>query len=443
MTRHLIVTGAALRQWLDALAVGRATAVLCPAGLSTLPDRLDWLVARAGQPPPGPDPAVPRAGVVRVREANALPSALAAEMYRCPVGGFSSLLALGVGNAAGHLVGLCRTPRGFEPLDSVTIVGAGLPQVFFQAHGEGVNGHPRPGSLPFDPSSGPLAIWSRTIGALGERTWRRLCSLRVAVVGCGRSGSLVATSLLRFGVRHLTLIDPDTLEAHNCGEMDGMGLHQVGELKAQAVADSLGQQGAWPDSQLAVVPDSVLSLSALVAVKAADVLFCCVDNATARLATAFLAALYLKPLFDVGTGILQEGADDRTGRRMGADMRLVLPGRCLLCLGGVAGAEAALASLFAGGGEQAPWRAGQVNWRQQRAGSLRSLNGLAVQFALRLLEDFIGGRVAESVWLHVEFNGAGIPTLEHRTPPPDLRCRLCALAGSGDEGVPALRALSA
>ncbi len=57
------------------------------------------------------------------------------------------------------------------------------------------------------------------------------------------------------------------------------------------------------------------------------------------------------------------------------------------------------------------------------------------------LKDYIEGRVSDRVWLHRQVSDAGIPALEHRTPPPPPLCPLCALAGRGD-GIPDLHSLA-
>ena len=167
------------------------------------------------------------------------------------------------------------------------------------------------------------------------------------------------------------------------------------------------------------------------ALKPADVFICCVDDDAARLATGLLASLYLRPLLDVGTGVLATSEP-----RVGADVRLVLPGRCLLCLGGVADLDAARRDLLHGAASAAP-----VEWRRQRRGSLRSLNGLAVHLGLRLLEGLVSGRRRDSAWLRLETDASALPALEHRTLPAVPLCRACAWTGTGDAGVGALRRL--
>jgi molybdopterin/thiamine biosynthesis adenylyltransferase len=305
-------------------------------------------------------------------------------------------------------------------------------------------------------------IWSRTIGALGGGVWRALTALETVVVGCGRSGSLLAVELAHLGVRRMTLIDPDRVEPHNLGEMAAVTREDIGRPKAVAVVDRLRREQLRNDAVLEAIGESVTSLRSLTAIKRADLVVCCVDNPAARLATAYLATVYLKPLVDLGTGIFHETTEDQARlssrvssadgsrrerepgvRRMGADVRLILPGRCLVCVGGIGqwerGVEALRRELAAPGGETSQGNRGRPAsdpdpqaWRRERAGSLRSLNGLAVHLAVRLVEETVAGRNDASRWLHVEFGPAGLPTLEQRESPQPIACPLCAVSGRGD-----------
>jgi molybdopterin/thiamine biosynthesis adenylyltransferase len=409
---------------------------VCAAGLSRLPGRLEWLVHNpTRQAVPAGDTA-PRLCVLAADAVPDLAPRLLAALRNAPADALIAALALGTGRAAGHLAGLCHTPQGIRALDGVTLCGPGLAGLLSSnpTDPETRRGHLTPTtSAPH--ALADTAIWSRTVGALGEVTWQRLRRLNVAVIGCGRSGSVAAITLGRLSVSRLTLIDPDRLEPHNLGEMDGVGPADLGRAKAHAVAASVAGSLVEPGAVVGV-PVSILSLTGSVAAKQAEVLFCCVDNPAARLATALLAALYVKPLLDVGTGIFRRGG----ARRLGADVRLVLPERCLLCCGGIAELRRGRAELLAGVTVPGNDRADQDAWRQERAGSLRSLNGVAVSLAVRLLEDLVGARVVGSTWLHLEFQEDGIPTLEHRQPPANPRCRLCALTARGDQGIPELAA---
>jgi hypothetical protein len=415
------------------LTAGRARG--CPAGLNRLPGRFEFLIHRAGADMPRRAGDEPRVVVLPEHRPDLLLRGLDDAAFFAPPGTPSAVVALGVGPAAGRLAGVCRVGNVLRTLDRVRIAGPGLAAVDLV----------RQAADP--PDSRPALPWpeeevlSRTIGALGEATWRRLRGLHVALIGCGRSGSVLATGLRRLGVRKLTLLDHDRLEPHNLGEMDAVGVADVGRPKAEALADALAEpcRGAAatavrPGWGLTAVIGSVLSLGGLVALKPVDVFVCCADSPAARLATGLLAALYLKPLLDVGTGVLDGPGPD--GRRLGADVRLVLPGRCLLCLGGVPDLATARRALRDGPAENA-----SRDWRRQRRGSVRSLNGVAVHLGLRLLEDLAAGRRTTSTWLHLETDATGLPALEHRQPPPKPGCRACALSGTGDAGVRGLRDL--
>jgi len=332
------------------------------------------------------------------------------------------ILGIGIDSAAGLVSGIYCDAGVIGSLEQVAIVDARMPIVPFQS----MDGAP--------PKSGNDGlIWSRTIGALGDSVWRRMTALRFAIVGCGRSGSLMAQALARFGVRALAMIDPDRLETHNLGEMECVSTTDIGQNKALAVARSLQRYSNVPRSDVVAIPESVFSLSSLGALKLSDMVVCCTDNPASRIATDFIAKLYLKPLLDVGTGVLP----GQSGNRIGADIRFVLPERCLLCVGGVAGLGHAREELFleleAGSRRPTP------NWQQQRAGSLRSLNQIATGYGLRLLEEFMQGRLQSSAWLQLDTNDTGLPVVIHAVPPVRDSCALCSVGGQGDSGIDLLR----
>ena len=50
---------------------------------------------------------------------------------------------------------------------------------------------------------------------LGEAGQRRLLAARVAIIGCGATGTVIANHLARAGVGHLRLVDRDYIELNN------------------------------------------------------------------------------------------------------------------------------------------------------------------------------------------------------------------------------------
>lgn len=343
-------------------------------------------------------------------------------------GHWLALLVVGIARARGRLDGYLFAPDGERrPLHRLVLVGPGMHRLVV-ASGP-VEGPSRPPATLHPVAQGER--WSRTQGALGEGSWRRLVALRYGVVGCGRNGSLLVQSLASGGVQHLSLVDPDRLEEHNLGEMVGVGEADLGRPKARALAHNLSLSYPWTDPVPIVA--SVTARRTLTALLGCDGLFCCADNDGARLATGVLASLYLKPLLDIGTGVLHP---DPYGRpQMGADVRLILPGDgCLLCWGGVANtaeAHQALTSTQTERGFQS-----RRDWRMERAGSLRSLNQIAVGLAMRLWEELVAERQRQSLWLRLAFDGEGAPHLQTlpRQGRPD--CPLCQWVGVGDARLP-------
>jgi hypothetical protein len=71
-------------------------------------------------------------------------------------------------------------------------------------------------------------------------------------------------------------------------------------------------------------------------------------------------------------------------------------------------------------------------WRTQRAGSLASLNHLAVAAGVRLLEDLAAERITRSQWLRLTYDEVGCFQVAYPAVTADPACPLCARAGRGD-----------
>jgi hypothetical protein len=315
----------------------------------------------------------------------------------------------------------------WQPVSAVKLVGAGfhttatkLPSVITQALG-------------LDATSGR---WSRTAGALGgDGILERIRYVKWVIVGAGRTGSLLASAVARLGAP-LVLVDSDVILLHNLGEMEAVGEDDIGSFKAEALARTLTR---LTPSEIAAVNRPILDPDAISRIKACDLVACCVDNDAARLAAGILATLYHKPLCDIGSGVFLADRDQRRDpqdgeRTMGADIRLILPADgCLQCRGGLADFDGAVADLAnAVSPEDNP-----ADWRQQRSGSLRSLNQMATGLALQMVQDLVAARITESTWARIEIapNGRADVTYPQVSQASSQECPLCALSGLGDEGL--------
>ncbi len=147
----------------------------------------------------------------------------------------------------------------------------------------------------------------RTAQAFGEGTITLLRSLRVAVIGCSGTGSVVIEQLARLGVGAFVLVDPDVVETKNLNRIlnataDDAALALPKVLLMKRMIDSLGR------GQVVVpLPMNLDTVEAVERVAECDVLFGCVDSAEGRHLANRLAAYYLLPYIDVGVSLAADG----------------------------------------------------------------------------------------------------------------------------------------
>lgn len=180
------------------------------------------------------------------------------------------------------------------------------------------------------PLSAANAKQLRTVSAWGTETQARLANLRIAVVGLGSVGSIVAEALARMGVRNLVLMDFDAVENHNLDRTLNIDVQHIGQAKVGAIADSLKKHATAADFEVIPCEDSIVESAGYRAVLDCDVAFSCVDRPWPRQVLNFLAYAHYLPVVDGGIAI-----DARGGTFRGAEWKahVATPGRkCLECL---------------------------------------------------------------------------------------------------------------
>jgi hypothetical protein len=183
-------------------------------------------------------------------------------------------------------------------------------------------------------------MFDRNVRAFGTAVQQTLGDLRIGIVGCGGIGSAVAEQLVRLGVRHFVLIDPDDLTESNLTRVYGSAANDVGQPKVQVLTRHL--IGIAP----AVNCDPIRAMATLEptarCLVSCDVVFGCTDDNAGRLVLSRLASYLLTPVIDSGV-LLSSNAE---GELTGIDGRITTlsPGQgCLVCRGRIdlarAGAE--------------------------------------------------------------------------------------------------------
>ena len=171
-------------------------------------------------------------------------------------------------------------------------------------------------------------IFDRSVRAFGPAVQRTLAELNIGIVGCGGTGSAVAEQLVRLGVRHITLVDSDTLTASNVTRVYGSTPADIGRAKVDIQREHL--TAIAPDLECKIVSAMVTLETTARALAGCDVIFGCTDDNAGRLVLSRLATYLLIPVVDLGVLI----SSDAAGRLVGIDGRVTIlsPGdACLVC----------------------------------------------------------------------------------------------------------------
>lgn len=85
----------------------------------------------------------------------------------------------------------------------------------------------------------------RNLGWLGntdeeaEKRQNKISEVVIGIAGCGGIGGAVAERLVRLGVRHIKVADPDYFELSNINRQFGASLDNLGRNKAEVVGESI------------------------------------------------------------------------------------------------------------------------------------------------------------------------------------------------------------
>lgn len=110
--------------------------------------------------------------------------------------------------------------------------------------------------------------FSRNRGLISEAQQHILANTTVAIAGVGGDGGLLAERLVRTGIGHLILCDPEVFEPENLNRQFGAGWTTLGRNKAEVVAASL--RLIHPQVDIRVYSDGVTAANVHEIVAAAD-----------------------------------------------------------------------------------------------------------------------------------------------------------------------------
>ncbi|MFN4349991.1 MAG: HesA/MoeB/ThiF family protein [Hylemonella sp.] len=226
-------------------------------------------------------------------------------------------------------------------------------------------------------------LFDRQIRAFGEDGQRSLESLRVAIVGLGGTGSLIAQQLVHLGVRNFVLIDPDMVEPANLNRIVGASQKDIGEPKVAVAARYLRGFRSSVDAQ--TCEGDVVHARVAQKLVGVDVIFGCTDSHGSRSVMQQVAYQYFIPMIDMGSTITV-----RDGEVTGifGRVQLLAPGLPCLWCSNLLNAEEIRRDMMTDGERRAdPYIVGA----RVPAPSVVSLNATVVSLAVTMLLGIVAG----------------------------------------------------
>lgn len=178
---------------------------------------------------------------------------------------------------------------GFSPVDTVSVVGNDIR--LWKRHEPGAQ----------------TAYREKLSQTFGKGTLDLLRSMRVGVVGCSGTGSIVIELLARNCVGRLVIVDNDAVEEKNLNRIVNATMRDAlrGRPKAMVCKEAIERAGLGTSVEARV--EMTDSPGAVAALASCDAIFGCVDSAFGRYHLDCLTSAYLIPYFDVGVHIEADG----------------------------------------------------------------------------------------------------------------------------------------
>src|SRR5260370_6361715 len=261
--------------------------------------------------------------------------------------------------------------------------------------------------------------FARHIRAFGRQGQRRLEALTVGVVGASGTGSHVCEQLIRLGIGHLVVIDPDQVETVNLNRIVTAFTEDVMRDQSKVWAIKTYAEKVGDPTIVEAVQGTVLDRQTAAHLQTVDALFGCTDTLASRVILNRLAIQCFIPYWDCGTEISPGGQDLRAYGRV----RLVLAGgACLLCMG-VIDPERLRIELLPVAEREREVQLGYIRGTNLEAPAVVSLNAITASLAVM---SFLRWAVGEqsllpAQWVYRTYAG----DVRRQTVEPQSDCPVC------------------
>jgi molybdopterin-synthase adenylyltransferase len=278
----------------------------------------------------------------------------------------------------------------------------------------------------FDPTADNARVSSqfdRQVRAFGIDGQRKLQLLRIAIIGLGGTGSIVAQQLVHLGVRDFILVDPDVLETTNLNRVSDASPGDIGKQKTEIAARYIRQIAE--DCRVERVDGDVIETKTARKLVNADILFGCTDSHGSRAVMQQIAYQYMIPYIDMGvTLVAKKGSMTHVYGRV----QLLAPGlACFTCSSLLDPNEVRRDMMTSFERQADPYIQGE----REPAPAVMSLNGTVSSLAVTMLLAVVAGIPAEA--RHVLYN-AITSSMRAVSATPQSDCFVCSRNGAFARG---------
>lgn len=263
----------------------------------------------------------------------------------------------------------------------------------------------------------------RMFGAAGQAI---LSGSKVAIVGLGGVGSLIAEYAARLGIGHLVLVDPDRIEGTNFSRVVGATADDV--RKRQYKTGIAARLARTANSAVTIDEHrvDVLDGRAATALKSCDYIFLCADSMRARLLVNAITHQYFVPAVQLGAKIVSDEAGTLVDAM--SAVRTLRPGEgCLWCNGFIPSGVLALET------KSDEERKAQAYGTQEPNPSVITMNAVAAAQGINdFLFDYLDLRESAGQWRYEHMHFLTRKTMKV-VPHKDETCSECVRRyGRGD-----------
>jgi molybdopterin/thiamine biosynthesis adenylyltransferase len=189
----------------------------------------------------------------------------------------------------------------------------------------------RPRRGPSRLSASAMQMADSTIGLWGEEGQQILRGIRVAIVGLGGVGSILAEHVARLGVRDLVLIDFDRLDRDNFNRSQGATRLDflLRRHKVRVAANLARKSAIYKDIEIAEIIGSVVERNTIPPLLDCDVILNASDSPWALQVLDHVAHAHVIPVITGGTVIKGHG---KAGSLVAGKSEVVLSNPGVLCM---------------------------------------------------------------------------------------------------------------